>query len=173
MNLQKLNSWHIFKQVISNLSWNTFQNESSNHQPCLQTWCFNLQITSPHLKQLSNTLIQTLWCVCVVTQCGAEAPLLLFPVTIGPVFHKQGHDLLMHVFKKFMNWSRPERRWSCSNHSSLVLSSEHTGRREQAGCRHLKGFCSKHRYRPFKIKKRGISSYTQWWTAQNKTRMEL
>ena len=31
--------------------------------------------------------------------------LLLFPVTISPVFHKPGHDLLMHVFKKFMNWS--------------------------------------------------------------------
>lgn len=40
-------------------------------------------------------------CVCVVTWGDAKALLLLFPATIRPVLYELGHDLLMHVFKKF------------------------------------------------------------------------
>lgn len=148
--MKRWNGWHMqVKRVISNLSYIS-KNNLPTTRPAFKPDASSCTVTSPHL--ISSATQWDKRCVRerVVTRCGAEAPLLLFPVAIRPVFHKPGHDLLMHVFKKFMNWSGPERRWSCSNHSSLVLSSEHTGRRERAWCRRLRGGCSKQRYRWFK-----------------------
>ncbi len=135
--------------------------QSSNHQTCPQNWCFNLHDHLPSPQSTRRCLcvhvhVRVCACVCVfVCVCGdtvwRKSPLQLFPVTIRPVFHKPGHDLLMHVFKKFMNRSRPEQRWSCSNHSSLAES--------KAGCvcRHFKGFVPKKRCIQFKFffKKQG------------------
>ena len=108
-------------KVIGSLSWNTFF--FFLKLPFFSSTC---SVTSPHLSRLGDALRRRWRCVCVhvfcvVARCGAGALQLLFPVTIRPVFHKPEHDLLMHVFKKFMNWSGPEWRWSCSNHSSLVF----------------------------------------------------
>lgn len=61
--------------------------------------------TSPHLvRDKVVSFILSLFCACK-RKCGDTAwcrssSLLLFTVTIRPVFHKPGHDLLMYVFKK-------------------------------------------------------------------------
>ena len=86
-------------------------------------------------------------------------------------FISRGHDLLMHVFKKFMNWSGARAKDGAVPTTARLffLLRAHIGTSEQAACRHLKGFCSKHRDIDGS-KKKWVSPLTQRRMAQNKKR---
>lgn len=129
-----------------------FKNNLPTARPAFRSDASNHLTSSESAQRRTETNLA----LCVVTRCGAGALLLLFPVTIRCAFHKPGHDLLMHVFKKFMNWSRPEQRWSCSNHSSLSSFLWAHRERRAGWVQAFEGFfCSKRRYRRFKIKIKG------------------